>query len=73
MTDFAGLAPGYVAMGSFRRGKPTPGQIGHELRPEDGPFKVEVALDHSDDCGTVYRLKPKHFNFAQRLELLGGP
>ena len=35
--------------------KPTPGQIGHELRPEDGPFKVEVD-DHSDDCGTVYRL-----------------
>jgi hypothetical protein len=35
--------------------KPTPGQIGHELRLEDGPFKVEVD-DHSDDCGTVYRL-----------------
>ena len=39
----------------IRQGKPTPGQIGHELRPEDGPFKVEVD-DHSDDCGTVYRL-----------------
>ena len=37
------------------QGKPTPGQIGHELRLEDGPFKVEVD-DHSDDCGTVYRL-----------------
>ena len=40
---------------SNEEGKPTPGQIGHELRPEDGPFKVEVD-DHSDDCGTVYRL-----------------
>lgn len=51
----------------IRQGKPTPGQIGGELRPEDGPFKVEVD-DHSDDCGTVYRLKGPNVGILSKDE-----